>query len=260
MVMFAGGGTIGLKMLADDPDLDVIVVPVGGGGLIAGIATAAKALNPEIEVIGVQAALYPSMRMALDGKAPHGGGQTVADGIAVKDPGRLTRPIIERLVSDVVLVGEPALENAIQFYLEVQRLVVEGAGAASLAALFDERQRFARRKVGLVVSGGNIDSRLLSFVLMRGLVRAGRVVRLAIQIPDEPGLLARVAKLIGDGGGNIVEVYHQRLFYDVPVKRTELQVVVETLDVDHVRRLVDGLTEAGYSVRQLSSTTDMKRD
>ena len=243
-------------MLADDPDLEVLIVPLGGGGLIAGVATAAKALNPKIEIVGVEAAQYPSMRQALSGETPTSGGQTVAEGIAVKTPGTLTRPIVERLVSDILLVDEPALERAVQTLLEVQRVVAEGAGAASLAGLMENRERFAGRKVGLVVSGGNIDSRLLSFVLMRGLARDGRVVRLRIQISDEPGVLAKVAELIGAGGGNIVEVFHQRLFYDIPVKQAELDVLVETIDAAHVRRLVERLDDAGYRVRQLSSTAE----
>ena len=250
----AGQGTIGLEMLEDHPDIDVLVVPIGGGGLIAGIATAAKAMRSEIEIVGVQAALFPSMYRALRGKAPTGGGATVADGIAVKLPGIITKPIIEDLVSDVLLVDEPALEQAVQTYLEVQRIVVEGAGSASLAALVENRERFAGRKVGLVVSGGNIDSKLLSFILMRGLVREGRLVRLRIEITDTPGALAKVTGLIGESGGDIVEVYHQRLFQDIPVKMAEVDVVVETLDMAHVRALLDALNRADFPARLLSST------
>ena len=250
----AGQGTIGLEMLEDHPDIDVLVVPIGGGGLIAGIATAAKALRPEIEIVGVQAALFPSMYQALRGETPAGGGATVADGIAVKSPGIITKPIIEDLVSDVLLVDEPALEQAVQTYLEVQRIVVEGAGSASLAALVENRERFAGQKVGLVVSGGNIDSKLLSFILMRGLVREGRLVRLRIEITDTPGALAKVTGLIGESGGDIVEVYHQRLFQDIPVKLAEVDVVVETLDMEHVRALLDTLNRADFPARLLSST------
>jgi threonine dehydratase len=254
--IIVGQGTIGLEMLADDPDLEVLIVPIGGGGLISGIATAATALNPKIEIVGVQTALYPSMVQALAGENPTSGGQTVAEGIAVKMPGVLTTPIVERLVSDILLVEETALEMAVQTYLEVQRIVAEGAGAASLAALTENRSRFEGRRVGLVVSGGNMDARLLSFILLRGLARQGRIVRLRIQISDMPGLLARVSSLIGDAGGNIVEVYHQRLHYDIPVKQAELDVVVETLDVTHVHRIIDSLNDAGFKVRQLSSTTE----
>ena len=249
-----GQGTIGLEMLEDHPDIDILVVPIGGGGLIAGIATVAKALRPGIEVVGVQAALFPSMYRALRGEASAGGGTTVADGIAVKSPGIITKPIIEDLVSDVLLVDEPALEQAVQTYLEVQRIVVEGAGSASLAALVENRQRFAGQKVGLVVSGGNIDSRLLSFILMRGLVREGRLVSLRIEITDTPGALAKVTGLVGESGGNIVEVYHQRLSQDIPVKMTEVDVVVETRDMGHVRALLDILNRKGFPARLLSST------
>jgi threonine dehydratase len=253
--IIVGQGTIGLEMLADDPDLEVLIIPIGGGGLISGIATAATAINPKIEIVGVQTALYPSMVQALAGETPTSGGQTVAEGIAVKAPGILTTPIVKRLVSDILLVEETAIETAVQTYLQVQRIVAEGAGAASLAALMENRSRFEGRRVGLVVSGGNIDARLLSFILLRGLAREGRIVRLRIQISDMPGLLAKVSSLIGDAGGNIVEVYHQRLYYDVPVKQAELDVVVETLDALHVQRIVENLTDAGFRVRQLSGTT-----
>ncbi len=254
--IIAGQGTLALEMLADHPDLEVLVVPIGGGGLIAGIATAAKALKPGIEIIGVEAALFPSMYRALRGEAPGGGGQTMADGIAVKVPGTLTRPIIEELVSEILLADEASLERAVQTYLEVQRLMVEGAGAASLAALVDHPDRFQGKKVGLVVSGGNIDSRVLSSILMRGLVRAGRLVSMRVEITDAPGVLAKVAGLIGDCGGNIVEIYHQRLFYDVPVRLAEVDVVLETVDAEHVRELVKRLSDAGFPTRLLSSTSE----
>ena len=250
----AGQGTVGLEMLEDHPDIEVLVIPIGGGGLIAGIAIAAKALRPEIEIVGVQTTSFPSMYRALRGEAPAGGGTTIADGIAVKSPGIITKPIIEELVSDVLLVDEPALERAVQTYLEAQRIVAEGAGAASLAALVENREKFAGRKVGLVVSGGNIDSKLLSFILMRGLVREGRLVRLRIEINDAPGALAKVTGLIGESGGDIVEVYHQRLFQDIPVKMAEVDVVVETIDKAHVRALLEALNQADFPARLLSST------
>lgn len=249
----AGQGTVGLEILEDHPDMDVLIVPIGGGGLIAGIAIAAKALRPEIEIVGVQTTAFPSMYRALGGKATVYSGTTIADGIAVKSPGIITKPLIEDLVSDVLLVDEPALERAVQTYLEAQRIVAEGAGSASLAALVENRERFAGRKVGLVVSGGNIDSKLLSFILMRGLVREGRLVRLRIEITDAPGALAKVTGLIGESGGDIVEVYHQRLFQDIPVKMAEVDVVVETLDMAHVRSLLDALNQANFPSRLLSS-------
>ena len=194
------------------------------------------------------------MYRALGGEAPVGGGTTIADGIAVKSPGIITKPIIEDLVSDVLLVDEPALERAVQTHLEDQRIIAEGAGSASLAALVENRERFAGRKIGLVVSGGNIDSKLLSYILMRGLVREGRLVRLRIEITDAPGALAKVTGLIGESGGDIVEVYHQRLFQDIPVKIAEVDVVVETLDMAHVRTLLDSLNRADFPARLLSST------
>ncbi len=257
--IIAGQGTIGLELLADHPDLDAIVVPIGGGGLISGIAVAAKALSPAIEIVGVEAALYPSMLNALRGAAGKGaaksvGGQTIAEGIAVKEPGKLTKPIVAALVSEILLVEEDALEGAVETLLDVEKLVVEGAGAASLAALLAFPDRLRDRRVGLVLCGGNIDARLLSSILMRGLVRAGRLVRLRTEISDSPGVLAKITRIIGDNGGNIVEIYHQRLFYDVPVKLAEVDVVVETRNAGHVAEIVGALNTAGFPTRLLSST------
>lgn len=253
--IIAGQGTVGLELLGDVPDLDVVVVPIGGGGLLAGIAVAAKALKPEIEIVGVEAASFPSMSQALKGETPGGRGQTIADGIAVKTPGELTRPIIAELCGEILLVDETALECAVQTYLEVQRIVVEGAGAASLAAVTENPDRFRGKKVGLVVSGGNIDSRLLSSILMRGLMREGRIVRLRVEISDAPGVLSKVTGLIGECDGNIVEVYHQRLFYDVPVKHAEVDVVLETVDSAHVREIMEKLEQGGFPVRLLGATS-----
>ncbi len=252
--IIAGQGTVALEMLADDPSLEVLVVPVGGGGLIAGIAIAAKALRPEIRILGVEAALYPSMHEALAGLEPSSGGETLAEGIAVKTPGERTLPVVRELVEDVLLVSEGGIERAVQMILEREKVVAEGAGAAPLAALLAEPERFRGRRVGLVVSGGNIDSRLLASVLMRGLVRAGQMARLRVEITDAPGTLARVARLIGDTGGNIIEVYHQRLFFDVPVKMAELDVVLETRDSAHVREVIRALEGAGFRTWLLSST------
>lgn len=253
--IITGQGTVGLELMQQFPDLDVLIIPIGGGGLIAGCAIAAKAINPDIEIIGVEAQLYPSMKVAIDGLPDTCGGQTVAEGIAVKAPGSLTRPIIEELVSDILLVGEQGLENAVQIYLEAQRLVVEGAGAASLAALLDHRERFEGKKVGLIVSGGNMDSRLLSSILMRGLARQGRLARLRIAINDAPGVLATVSGLIGDNGGNIIEVYHHRMFYDIPVKLAEIDVVIETQNISHVESIIEKLGEAGFQTRLLGGTS-----
>ena len=252
--IIAGQGTVALEMLADRPDLDCLVVPIGGGGLIAGMAIAAKALKPSIEIHGVQAALYPSMIQALRGEAPRVGGQTIAEGIAVKHPGERTRPVVAALVDRLHAVEEADIERAVLLLLEIEKTIAEGAGAAALAAVIENRALFAKRRVGLVVSGGNIDTRLLASILMRGLVREGRLVRLRLEISDRPGVLARVAEAIGAGGGNIVEIYHHRLFYDVPVKQAELDVVLETRDQAHAEEICQRLKNAGFPARQLGGT------
>lgn len=252
--IIAGQGTVALEFMQDHPDLDCLIVPIGGGGLIAGCAIAAKSINPEIEIFGVQSALYPAMAEVLRGKTPTSdAGATIAEGIAVKQPGHLTREIISQRVSDILLVDEIAIETAIQRGLEEMRMVIEGAGAAGLAALSVHKDRFKGKKVGIVICGGNIDSRMLSSVLMRGLVRGGRLVSLRIKLTDSPGLLAKVSGLIGGCGGNIVEVYHQRMFYDVPIKQADLDVVIETLDREHVQEILDALQKAGFPARILGA-------
>jgi threonine dehydratase len=253
--IIAGQGTIGLEMLADDPDLDCLVVPIGGGGLIAGIATAAKALKPAIELLGVEAKLYPSMYNAVRGLEPAAGGSTLAEGIAVKRPGECTKPIVEALVSDILLVGEDTLERAVMHLIEVQKLVAEGAGAAGFAAMLAYRERFAGKRVGTVICGGNIDARMLAHILMRGLMRDGRMVRLRIEITDQPGALARLAGVIGKTGGNIIEIYHQRMFHDVPVKKADIDAVVETRNAEHVREIVQGLNAIGFPTRLLGTSS-----
>jgi threonine dehydratase len=252
--IIAGQGTAGLEMLTDQPDIDTLVIPIGGGGLIAGCAVAAKALKPDIRIFGVEAALYPSMRRALHNQPPGEGGPTIAEGIAVKDPGVVTRPIIEKLVEDILIVDEAGLERGVQFLLEIEKTVAEGAGAAPLAAVLANPGLFAGRKVGLVVSGGNIDARLLASVLMRGMARDGRIARIRVEITDAPGTLAKVADCIGQAGGNIVEVYHQRLFADVPVKRADLDAVIETRDAAHLQEIMGCLRANGFAVRQLGNT------
>ncbi|MEX2630073.1 MAG: threonine ammonia-lyase [Tistlia sp.] len=252
-LIIAGQGTIGLELLADRPELDCVVVPIGGGGLMGGIATAVKALAPEIEMIGVEAELFPSMKQVLRGETPRAGGTTLADGIAVKTPGTLTREIIRALVADILLVSESELESAVSALAELQKLVAEGAGAAGVAALLAQAERFKGRRVATVICGGNIDVRLLSGVLNRALVRDGRVVRLRVSIVDQPGTLARLAQVIGHSGGNIVEVTHQRLFADVPVKQADIDVIVETRNRDHVLEIVADLKQAGFSSRVLST-------
>lgn len=252
-LVIAGQGTIALEMLAEVPDLDVLVVPIGGGGLISGMATAAKALKPDIEVIGVQARLYPSMYNAVRGDSQPMRGDTLAEGIAVKSPGRITTPIVAKLVDDVVLVSEAQLERAVSLLIGIEKTVVEGAGAAGLAAMIAEPERFKGRTVGLVLCGGNIDTRLLASVLTRELARQGCLTQLTIDIPDRPGQLAIVSKAIGDAEANVVEVYHQRVFTDLPAKGAELHVVIETRDRAHLQRAISALEACGYEVSAKST-------
>ena len=252
-LIVAGQGTIGLELLADAPQLDSIVVPIGGGGILSGIAIAAKAVKPDIDMVGVEAALCPSMHHAIHDMKPVFTGQTLAEGIAVKTPGALTREIIERLVPDILLVEEDAIERAVQMLIEVQKLVAEGAGAAGIAALLAHPERFKDRRVGVIICGGNIDSRVLAQVLMRGLVRDGRVITLRVEIADQPGVLARLAGSIGKLGGNIIEIYHQRMFFDLPVKRADVDAVIETRNAEHARDIVTALEASGFPTRRLSA-------
>jgi threonine dehydratase len=249
--VMTGQGTIGLEFLEDVPDIDALIIPIGGGGLISGIAIAAKALKPEIEIFGVEAALFPSMYQALQGLEVKAGGRTVADGIAVKTPGKRTMPVVRDLVSDIFLASEDQLEHAIQMLLEIEKTVAEGSGAAPLAALLAHQDRFLGRRVGLLLTGGNIDSRILSAVIERGLVRDGRMVRMRIAIPDAPGTLAKIAGIIGEADANIIDVFHQRAFSSLPVKQADLDVVLETLDRDHINDIMSRLTAVGFLVREL---------
>jgi threonine dehydratase len=256
--IIAGQGTIGLEMLAEQPEIDTLIVPIGGGGLISGIAVAAKALRSTIEIVGVQSALYPSMAEAL-GRNPAEMGSmraTLAEGIAVKEPGQLTRQIVAALVKDIVLVDDAQIEAAIDHLIDREKLVAEGAGAVGVAALMANCERFRGKRVGIVITGGNIDARLLASVLMRGLVREGCLVRLRSELPDVPGSLARLSAVIGGRGGNIVEVHHQRLFQDASVKRAELDVVIETQNRRHVAAIVAALIAAGFPTELLSANGD----
>lgn len=252
--VIAGQGTVAAEMLAVAPELEVLIVPIGGGGLISGMAIAAKAINPKIKVIGVEAQLYPSMLNAVKKSSLPVGGDTLAEGIAVKTPGTLTQEIIEALVDDILLVSEADLERAVSLLITIEKTVVEGAGAAGLAALIGANRLYKGRKIGLVLCGGNIDTRLLASVLTRELARDGRLSRLAIDLPDRPGQLAKVSGVIGSVGANIVEVYHQRVFTDVPAKGTELHLVIETRDRVHLDQVVAGLKQAGYVVMVKSAT------
>ena len=252
-LVIAGQGTIALEMLAAVPDLDTLVVPIGGGGLISGIAVAAKALKPGIEVIGVQALLYPSMFNAIKGQTLPMRGDTLAEGIAVKAPGRITAEIVRRYVDDILLVTEADIECAVSQLINIEKTVVEGAGAAGLAVVHANKQRFAGRNVGLVLCGGNIDTRLLAGVLTRELAREGRLSQLSIDLVDRPGQLARVAQLLGDAGANIVEVSHQRVFSDLPAKGTLLEVVIETRDRAHLDDTVARIRAAGLEVEVVTN-------
>ncbi|MDG2284812.1 MAG: threonine ammonia-lyase, partial [Alphaproteobacteria bacterium] len=252
--IIAGQETIGLELLADLPDLDAVIVPIGGGGVMAGVALAVKALKPEIRVFGVEAALYPSMHEAVNGLPPSSGGETIAEGIAVKAPGEMTRRVISELVEDIILVTESELESAIHRLAEEQKLEVEGAGAAGVAALEHLADRLAGKTVATVVCGGNIDSRMFASVLMRGMVRDGRLVRVRVEITDEPGLLVRISGMIGEHGGNIIEIYHHRLFQDVPVNLAELDAVIETRNAEHVLEILAALDAAGFKSRLLGRT------
>jgi threonine dehydratase len=249
--IIAGQGTLALEILAACPDLEVLVVPVGGGGLIAGIAIAAKGLRPAVSVVGVESARFPAVRQALAGEPIVCGASTIAEGIAVKRPGRLTLPLIRALVDAILVVEEDDIEEAVLLLLEVEKTVVEGAGAVGLAALGAHRDRFAGRRVGVVLSGGNIDATVLSAIILRGLVRSGRLVRLRVELPDTPGALAGAARLIGDADGNIVEVRHQRAFATVPVRAAEVEFVIETRGVDHARAIVEALARGGLAPRLL---------
>ena len=254
--IIAGQGTVALEMLAAAPQIDTLVVPIGGGGLIAGNAIAARAINPEIEIIGVESQLYPSAYQARHGLANDCGGQTIAEGIAVAQPGSLTLPVIDDLVSDILLLSEQDIERAIDLLITVEKTVTEGAGPAGLAALLAYPERFRGRVVGLILCGGNIDTRMLSSILMRGLIREGRITRMRVEISDRPGALAKVAQLVGEAGGNILEVQHQRNFPGVPAKLAELDLVLETRDRDHIHELTSALRAAGYKVRELIDTPD----
>ena len=249
--VIAGQGTIALEMLEDQPDLDMLAIQIGGGGLMAGNAVAAKHIKPDIELVGVEARMFPSMHAVLRGEEPVCGGQTIAEGIAVKEVGQMTRVIARALIKEVLLVDESHLEQAINLFANVEKTIAEGAGAAGLAALIAHPGKFQGRKVGIVLCGGNIDPRLLASVLTRALVREGRISSLRLIGDDRPGLLARVSKTIGDLGGNIIEVNHNRLALDVPAKGAEFDILVETRDAQHTQEVVDALSAAGYPPRRL---------
>ena len=244
--VIAGQGTIALEMLEEVPDLDLLIFPVGGGGLIAGNAIAARAKHPAIEIVGAEAALYPSVWNALYNDNRSIGGPTLAEGIAVKNVGQLTLPLIRELVSKIILVNEAQLERAVNAYLTLQKTMAEGAGAAGLAAMFAEPDRFKRKKVGLILCGGNIDPRVLASIMVRELERDSRIVSFRLTIPDRPGVLGVIATRLGELGANILEVNHRRLFLDVPAKGAKLDVTIETRDAAHAAEIMNALGADGY--------------
>ena len=247
--IIAGQGTCGLEMLRAHPELDVLVVAIGGGGLISGVSIAAKALKPSIEVVGVEMVRFPAMYHAMKGTTPQFAASTIAEGIAVKEPGKLTRAIVERNVSEILLVDEGDIEQAIVLLLEIEKTVVEGAGAAPLAAVLKNPERFRGRKVGLVLGGGNIDPLMLAEIVERGMVRAGRLARVLVEVRDLPGSLARVTACIAEQNANIEEVHHQRAFTALAVQNAEVDLVLKTRNHEHVAQIVAALKRAGFNAR-----------
>ncbi len=249
----AGQGTIGIEMMEQRPDLDVIVVPTGGGGMMAGVATAIHAINPKIEIIGAQAKSYAAVKNAIDGEHAKIGGATLAEGIAVKHPGEDNIKIIRKLVSRIETATESEIEEAIFDLLSAEKIVAEGAPGAGLAVIKNNLKDFKGKKVGLILCGGNIDSRMLSTLIMRGLVRDGRITRLRFEIDDTPGQLADIARIIGESQANVIEIVHQRMMQAVPLKRAELDVVIEAQDKNHVKKILSALRKFGFTVTAKSN-------
>ena len=247
----AGAGTVALEMLEDKPDLDCLVVPIGGGGLMSGMATVAKAINSDIHMVGVEASLFPSMHNVLSGADNPTGGDTLAEGIAVKEPGQFTRAIIAERVDEILLVGEPDLEHTVALLLQIEKTVVEGAGAAGLAAVLANKEKFAGKKIGLPLCGGNIDSRLLATVLLRDLARQGRLARLRIALKDQPGALHKVVSLFERHNVNIIEVYHQRVFTKLPAKGLITEIECEARNKEQVDALIADMRQTGYDVHSV---------
>jgi len=250
--VIAGQGTIGLEMMEQQPDLDCVVVPIGGGGMIHGIATAIKGINPEVEIIGAQVEAYAAVKVGVDGYNAKIGGPTMAEGIAVAQPGLENIKVIKKLVSRVEVANENEIEQAIFDLLSDEKLVAEGAAGAGLAVIQKNIDDFKGKKIGLVVCGGNIDSRMLSTLILRGLVRDGRITRLRFEIDDTPGQLSDISRIIGESGANVIEVIHQRMMQAVPLKRAELDIVIEARDAMHVDEIVGTLRDAGFVVSTMS--------
>ena len=246
-----GQGTIGLELMKNLPNLDAIVVPIGGGGLISGISVAAKNINPKLKIYGVQTEKFPTMYNSYKKSNLKVSSDTLADGIAVKVPGEITSPIIKKYVDDILLVDEFDIEKAISNLFENERVVAEGAGAAGVAAICKSPNLFKNLKVGIVICGGNIDSRVFASILNRKLSFDGRMTRVRIDIIDEPGMLARISNLIADNGGNIIEIYHQRMFHDVPVKNAKIDAVIEALSANHIESIIQSLRNDGFLVSEI---------
>ncbi|HEX4764442.1 MAG TPA: threonine ammonia-lyase, partial [Usitatibacter sp.] len=248
-MIVAGQGTCGLEMLQQHPEIDTLVVAIGGGGLISGISIAAKAMKPSIDVVGVEVVRFPAMYHAMKGTEPVFAASTIAEGIAVKEPGRITREVVSKNVSEIILVDEGDIEEAIVMLLEIEKTVVEGAGGAPLAAILRNRERFAGKKVGIVLGGGNIDPLMLGEIIERGMVRAGRLARVLVEVRDLPGSLARVTACVADLNANIEQVHHQRAFTTLAVQNAEVELVLKTRNHDHVKQVVEALKKIGFNAR-----------
>ncbi len=246
-----GQGTLGLELMEDTKNLDLLVIPIGGGGLISGVSIVAKSLNPNIKIFGVQTEKFPSMYNVLHKKQLAISGDTLADGIAVKRPGNITSETIKNHVDDILLINEFELEMAISSLFENERIVAEGAGAAGVAAIMKNKDKFSGKKVGTVICGGNIDARLFASILNRKLLMDGRMTKVRIDIIDEPGMLARISNLIAKYGGNIIEIYHQRMFNDVPVKNAKIDAIIEALSVEHIASIIKALRDDGFQVSEI---------
>jgi threonine dehydratase len=257
LAIIAGQGTVALELLEDFADLDTVLVPTGGGGLLSGIATYARELRPDLEIIGVQSEAFPAMAAAFEGRPyEFRPSFTLADGISVKDPGELTVPIIRELVDDVITVEETTIERAVALFLEIEKTVAEGAAAVGLAALLEDPERWKGKRVGLILSGGNIDTRVLTSVLMRELAHTGRITTMRITLPDLPGQLAPVVSVIAESGANIIEIDHRRLFDPISARSTNVDVVIETRGRPHAAEVIAAIEKAGYAVATDTSTTD----
>ena len=247
-----GQGTIGLELIEKFSELQALLIPIGGGGLISGIAVAVKSINPKVKIYGIQTEKYPSMYNAFKSKSLKVSGDTLADGIAVKAPGQITQPLINKFVDEILLVNEFDIERAISNLFENERVVSEGAGAVGVAAILKKPSLFKKKNIASIICGGNIDARVFASILNRKLSMDGRMTKVRIDIVDEPGMLARISNLIGNNGGNIIEIYHQRMFHDVPVKNAKIDAVIEALSVQHIKTIIKSLRKDGFTVNEIS--------